>query len=100
MKPHRLTGFATSAKNDPYQLDADGFPKDQTTLDAIEFMEQSKAKPFSTMQPGLCIPPYIAGARNCWKNTVKKLGWISQPIQKGGLWGTKKSILLCDGGNV
>ena len=46
MKPHRLTGFATKAKDDPYQLDADGFPKDQTTLDAIEFMEQSKNQPF------------------------------------------------------
>ena len=46
MQPHRLTGFATTDKNDPYQLDKDGFPKDQTTLDAIEFMQDSKDKPF------------------------------------------------------
>jgi arylsulfatase A-like enzyme len=46
MRPHRLTGFATKAKNDPFQLDADGFPKDQTTVDAIQFMQESKAKPF------------------------------------------------------
>ena len=46
MKPHRLTGFATKAKNDPYRLDASGFPKDQMTLDAIDFIQQSKAEPF------------------------------------------------------
>lgn len=46
MRPHRLTGFATKAKGDAYQLDQDGFPKDQTTLDALKFMEESKIKPF------------------------------------------------------
>ena len=46
MRPHRLTGFATKEKNDPYQLDQEGFPKDQTTEDALEFMEQSKEKAF------------------------------------------------------
>ncbi len=46
MRPHRLTGFATKAKNDPFQLDAAGFPKDQTTVDAIQFMQENKAKPF------------------------------------------------------
>ena len=46
MKPHRLTGFATNSKNDPFRLDEKGFPKDQMTLDAIEFMEQCKAEPF------------------------------------------------------
>jgi arylsulfatase A-like enzyme len=46
MRPHRLTGFATKAKNDPFRLDADGVPKDQTTVDAIRFMQENKAKPF------------------------------------------------------
>jgi len=46
MRPHRLTGFATQAKKDPYKLDQDGFPKDQTTLDAIEFMDNNKKNPF------------------------------------------------------
>jgi arylsulfatase A-like enzyme len=32
MRPHRLTGFATNNKNDPYQLSNKGFPKDRTTL--------------------------------------------------------------------
>ena len=46
MRPHRLTGFATNNKNDPYQLDHKGFPKDRTTLDAIQFMKENKGKPF------------------------------------------------------
>ncbi len=46
MHPHRLTGFATRAKGDPYRLDANGFPRDQMTLDAIGFMKANKAKPF------------------------------------------------------
>ena len=46
MQPHRLKGFATKGKDDPYQLDAEGFPKDQTTVDAIQFMQENKTKPF------------------------------------------------------
>ena len=46
MRPHRLTGFATQAEQDPYKLDQDGFPKDQTTLDAIKFMDDNKKNPF------------------------------------------------------
>jgi arylsulfatase A-like enzyme len=46
MSPHRLTGFATSAADDPYQLDEAGFPRDQTTWDAIDFVQENKAKPF------------------------------------------------------
>jgi arylsulfatase A-like enzyme len=46
MKPHRLTGFATDDKNDKYRLDKNGFPYDQTTADALDFLEQSKDKPF------------------------------------------------------
>ncbi len=46
MRPNRLEGFASRAKNDRYQLDQFGFPKDQTTLDAIEFIEKNRDKPF------------------------------------------------------
>nr|WP_222846142.1 sulfatase [Pontiella sulfatireligans] len=46
MNPHRLTGFATDKKNDKYRLDKNGFPYDQTTADALDFLEQSKDKPF------------------------------------------------------
>ena len=66
MRPHRLTGFATNAEGDPYRKDKSGFPKDQTTLDAIHFMDESKDNPFfSTMQPGWSIPRFILEVGNC-----------------------------------
>jgi len=46
MSPHRLTGFATNADDDPYRLDAKGFPRDEVTLNAMAFMEESKHEPF------------------------------------------------------
>jgi arylsulfatase A-like enzyme len=44
--PNRLVGFATSKADDPYQLDAEGFPTDPVTEGALEFMEKNKTKPF------------------------------------------------------
>lgn len=42
----RLAEFATSAKDDPYRLDENGYPFHQTNEDALTFLEQSKDKPF------------------------------------------------------
>ncbi len=75
MKPHRLTGFATDAKEDPYQLDADGFPKDQTTLDAIEFMERSKAQPFFLYYAAWLVhTPIHSRSKELLEKYCKKLG--------------------------
>ena len=46
MRPNRLSGFATYQKNDPYQLNSRGFPHDQTTEDAINFIRNNKNNPF------------------------------------------------------
>ena len=46
MMPHRLTGFATEAKNDPYRIDENGFPYHQNSEDALDFLKEHKAKPF------------------------------------------------------
>ncbi|TKG96116.1 N-acetylgalactosamine-6-sulfatase [Puteibacter caeruleilacunae] len=46
MKPHRLTGFATKDSNDLYQLDKNGFPKDPNNLNALNFLNKNKSKPF------------------------------------------------------
>ena len=43
---NRLTGFATRDANDPYRLDANGFPFDQTTEDAMTFVRENQDKPF------------------------------------------------------
>jgi arylsulfatase A-like enzyme len=43
---NRLTGFATRDEQDPYRLDADGLPLDQTTEDALKFVRSHKEHPF------------------------------------------------------
>jgi arylsulfatase A-like enzyme len=87
MKPHRLTGFATSTKNDPYQLDADGFPKDQPTLDAIEFMEQSKSKPFFLYYAAWLVhTPIHSRSKELLEKYCKKLG-VDMPTDPDG-WPT------------
>jgi uncharacterized sulfatase len=46
MTPNRITGFATKKKNDPYRLDEDGITTHQNSLDALQFVEEQKDKPF------------------------------------------------------
>ena len=46
MKPDRLTGFATTKPQDPYQLDANGFPFDTPQQAALEFIQTNKEEPF------------------------------------------------------
>lgn len=46
MKPDRLTGFATRAEDDPYRLDANGFPNDAPQNGALEFLKANKDRPF------------------------------------------------------
>ncbi|MGJ8671806.1 sulfatase [Rubritalea sp.] len=42
----RLKDFATNDVKDPYKLDANGFPHNQTTENALKFLGDNKAKPF------------------------------------------------------
>ncbi len=46
MTPNRITGFATKKKSDPYRLDEDGITTHQNSLDALQFVEEQKDKPF------------------------------------------------------
>lgn len=46
MRPHRLTGFATDAPDDPYRLDENGFCTHQNNEDALTFVHENKDKPF------------------------------------------------------
>ena len=39
----RLTGFATNAPSDPYQLDANGIAKDPVTVEALDFLAEAAA---------------------------------------------------------
>ena len=42
----RLTGFATESAEDPFRLDADGFPYHQNNEDVLAFLRQNKDEPF------------------------------------------------------
>ncbi|MDA0254613.1 MAG: sulfatase [Planctomycetota bacterium] len=46
MKPDRLTGFATHDKDDPFRLDANGFPTDAPQTAALDFLRMNKDRPF------------------------------------------------------
>ena len=46
MTPNRLSGFATTAADDPFRLDENGMPFHQNSADALAFVEQSKDHPF------------------------------------------------------
>ena len=43
---NRLTGFDTPTSEMPHRLGEDGFPIDQTTEDALEFVRKNQDKPF------------------------------------------------------
>nr|WP_168564565.1 sulfatase [Crateriforma spongiae] len=49
-RPNRLTDFATDDPDDPYRLDKNGFPYHQNSVDAIEFIDQAKDRPFFLYQ--------------------------------------------------
>lgn len=46
MRPSRLSGFATDNEGDKYKLDENGFPYHANSANAMEFLEESKDKPF------------------------------------------------------
>lgn len=46
MRPDRVSGFATTAEEDPYRLDENGFPCHQNSEDALTFLRDHKDKPF------------------------------------------------------
>lgn len=46
MTPSRITGFATDKEDDPYRVNKDGITTHQNSLDALQFVEEQKDKPF------------------------------------------------------
>ena len=44
--PDRLAGFATQAADDPFRLDANGYPFHQNNEDALTFLRENKEQPF------------------------------------------------------
>lgn len=85
MKPDRLSEFATNNPDDNYQLDDEGFPYDQTTQDALIFMEENKHKPlFLYYASWLVHTPIQTRSRDLLIKYCNKLG-INVPDDPGNL---------------
>lgn len=75
MSPNRLTGFATDAPDDPYRLDKNGHPFDQTSQDALTFMREHQDKPFFLyLANWLVHAPIHSRDRALLEKYCKKLG--------------------------
>ena len=84
MKPHRLTGFATKSKNDPYRLDADGFPKDQMTLMQLTSCRRAKRTHSFILRRLVGSHPIHSPVKICWRNIVRNWELIFRVIQMVG----------------
>ena len=75
MTPHRLTGFATRDKDDPFRLDENGFPRDQNNLDALTFLREIQEKPFFLFYCTYLVhSPIHTRSRELLDKYVEKLG--------------------------
>ncbi|MEP4808010.1 MAG: sulfatase, partial [Luteolibacter sp.] len=84
MKPNRLAEFATDAADDPYRLDEEGFVFDQNTADALEFLGESKAKPFFLYYAAWLVhTPIQTRNERLLRKYCEKLG-VDFPTNPGG----------------
>ena len=75
MAPDRLTGFATDDPNDPFRLDENGIPFDQTHADAMTFVEENKDKPFFLYYAMWQVhSPWVMRSQALLDKYIKKLG--------------------------
>jgi len=75
MKPHRMTGFATDDKDDPYRLDENGFPRDQNNVDALTFLRKNQEQPFFLFYCTYLVhTPIHTRSRALLDKYVQKLG--------------------------
>lgn len=81
--PNRLTGFATTDPADPYRLDSNGYPFDQTTADALTFLKENKADPFFLYYATWLVHgPWHTHSEELLQKYVKKLGVELTPENK------------------
>ena len=86
MKPDRMSEFATNTITDLYRVDADGFPRDQTTEDAIQFLSEQKEKPFFLYYATWLVhTPIQTRSKRLLEKYVKKLG-VALPENPDQKW--------------
>ncbi len=86
MKPDRMSDFATNATTDSYRVDTDGFPRDQTTEDALRFLSEQKEKPFFLYYATWLVhTPIQTRSKRLLKKYVEKLG-VTLPENPDQKW--------------
>ena len=86
MTPDRLTGFATDKQEDPYRLDKDGYTTHQNSLDALQFVEEQKDKPFFLYYATWLVhTPIHTRSKALLDKYCKKLGVKADP-ENPGAW--------------
>lgn len=81
MKPNRVKGFSTDAADDPWQLDANGYPKNGIFDDAIVFMDEHRDQPFFLFCAARLVhAPIQIRSKALLEKYCKKLG---VPFPKG-----------------
>ena len=88
MKPDRLSDFATSDPDDPYQLDEDGRPFDKPLDLALGFMRKHKDEPFFlNFCPYLVHGPIGTRDKQRFEHYLQKMGYDfptdPAPLDKG-----------------
>jgi uncharacterized sulfatase len=75
MRPHRMTGFATRHKDDPFRLNEKGFPYHQNSEDALTFLREHKDRPFFLYYATWLVhTPIHTRSKALLDKYVKKLG--------------------------
>ncbi|TWU34600.1 Arylsulfatase [Novipirellula aureliae] len=87
---NRLSGFATTAKDDPYRLDANGFPYHQNNEDALTFLRENKDKPFFLYYcTWLVHSPIVTRNEALLKKYAERMGVEPQPQNDKSMIGQK-----------
>ncbi|WP_442506764.1 sulfatase [Novipirellula sp. SH528] len=81
MIPNRVKGFSSDAADDPWQLDAKGYPKNEIFEDAVDFMEEHRDHPFFLFCAARLVhAPIQTRSKALLEKYCKKLGL---PFPKG-----------------
>ena len=93
---NRLEGFATTDPQDPYRLDAEGFPTDSVTEGALKFLESNKDKPFFLYYATWLVhAPIQSRSKELLDKYCKKLGVDPANPKEWSTGGGQKNPFYC-----
>lgn len=85
MNPDRLSDFATHDESDEYRIDENGFPRDPNNENALDFIKQSKDKPFFLYYASWLVhAPIQTRSKRLLEKYSEKMGFPF-PTDPGGI---------------